>query len=109
MSAEMDGQVSIFDLDGWSGKMSLEHSVPTKERTSKPSSQKSSESQNPMPLMCLCLKRVSGEKPGSYTMKWEDGVLPGEPTMLNIGEYPNGGKEYLWSPTLVGGRSESLV
>lgn len=103
MSAEMDGQVSIFDLDGWSGKMSLEHSVPTKERISKPSSQKSSESQNPMPLMCLCLKRVSGEKPGSYTMKWEDGVLPGEPTMLNIGEYPNGGKEYLWSPTLVGG------
>ena len=103
MSAEMDGQVSIFDLDGWSGKMSLEHSVPTKERTSKPSSRKSSESQNPMPLMCLCLKKVSGEKPGNYTMKWEDGVLPGEPTMLNIGEYPNGGKEYLWSPTLVGG------
>ena len=36
-------------------------------------------------------------------MKWEDGVLPREPTMLNIGECPNGGKEYLWSPTLVDG------
>ena len=109
MINEMDGQVSIFDLIGQSMKMSLEHSVPTKERTFKPSSQKSSESQNPMPLMCLCLKRVSGEKPGSYTMKWEDGVLPGEPTMLNIGEYPNGGKEYLWSPTLVGGGAAKVL
>lgn len=71
-------QISIFDLDIWSGKMSKEHyqaqgkkTVKTTEvKTSGQYLQKSSESQNQTRPMCLCLKKESGQKPGAYTMSW---------------------------------------
>ena len=109
MTEEVEGQMSIFDLDGWSGKTSAERSAVTKEQTSKPCSRKSSKSQSQKPLMCLCLKKVNGPMPGSYMMRWETGALLGGHTMLNTGESPNAEKEYLWSLTSqVGGAAEVL-
>lgn len=99
---ECENQMSIFEIldpDGWSGKTSPEHSAVTKEQTSKPSSRKSSVSQNPMPLMCLCLKKESGHTPESCTMKWEDGQLHGDYTMLNFGEFRSGENAYVYSLT----------
>ena len=74
MTENLDGQVSLFGPDTWSGKTSPEpcpvREERTKVRTSKPSSRKSSGSSNRTPLMCLCLKREAGPTPESYTMSW---------------------------------------
>lgn len=53
MTKEIEGQMSIFDFldpDIWSGKMSPEHSVPTREKTSEPPLKKRRKSQTKMPL-----------------------------------------------------------
>lgn len=97
-------QLTISDWlgqDTWSGKTSPEPSAQTEEKTFKPYSPKSFESQNQKPLMCLCLRKTSGHTPESYTMRWEDGQLPGGLTTLNTGECPNAGKESLFC--LMGG------
>ena len=85
---ELDGQLTWSDLDTWSGKMFQEPLVPTGEKTSKQSSRKSQGSQNQTLPMCLCLRRGSGQSLGAYTMRWEDGALLGDFTMLSTGEYP---------------------
>ncbi len=90
-------QISIFDLDIWSGKMSKEHyqaqgkkTVKTTEvKTSGQYLQKSSESQNQTRPMCLCLKKESGQKPGAYTMSWGGGPLLGEYMTRSFGEQPS--------------------
>ena len=84
---EVAGQMSIFDLDGWSGKMSPEPSQATKEKTSKPSSRRSSGLQSQKLPMCLCLKR-DGQSQDAYMMSWESGQLLGEYTMPSFGESP---------------------
>lgn len=52
---QIEGQISLFDLDSAFGKMYPAHSVATKEKTSKGYSRNSSKSRSQMPLMCLCL------------------------------------------------------
>ena len=99
MTEEMEGQMSIFDLDGWFGKTYPEHSVQTKEKTSKPSSRKSSGLQNQTHLMCLCLKKESGPTQESYTMRWGNGVLPTKLLMPNTGERRSEEDAFLWSLT----------
>ena len=49
MTEQPDGQVSLFAPDTWSGRMSPEHSAPTEERISQPSSKKRSRSQSRKP------------------------------------------------------------
>ena len=94
MTDVLDGQVSLCDLGIWSGKMSPEPSAPTTEKISRPSSKKSSKSQNPPLPVCLCLKKGDGAKPDASTMNWESGVWPGECMMHSSTELLNGEKEY---------------
>ena len=72
--------------DTWSGRTSPEPSVPTKEKTSRRSSRKSSGSRSRMLPMCLCLQSVGVQD--AYTTSWADGPLLGEYTMLSFGESP---------------------
>ena len=85
MTELVDGQVSMFDQDIWSGKMSLEPSAPTEEKTSQQSSKKQSVSQSRKPPLFLCLKRDSLQADAS----WENaGALLGEFSMHSFGEHP---------------------
>ena len=84
-------QMSIYEWlnpDSWCGRTCQEPSVPTRGKTSKPSSQKSSGSQTQMLPMCLCLTKTSGVNQDASMMTWEDGPLLGEYTMLSTGESP---------------------
>ena len=83
---EMDGQVSLFDQDSSFGKMSPEHSVPTKDKTSELSSKKSQKLSTKMPLF-LCLQKTNGQQ---AEQSWEmGGALLGEYSMHSFGESPN--------------------
>ena len=94
---EMEGQVSMFDQDIWSGKMSQEHSAVTREKTSELSSKKSQKSKTKMPLF-LCLQTESGEQ---ADVSWEtDGALLGEFSMHSFGESPKEDVESLLSQIL---------
>ena len=100
MIEKMDGMVSMFGPDTWSGKTSPEHSAPTAAKTSKPSSRKSPGSQSRTILMCLCLRRGGGGlKPDASTERWETGLLPIGSTMLNIGEFRSEENGLLSLPT----------
>ena len=89
MSYEAE-QVSLFDLDTWSGKMSPEHSAPTKEKTSQQSLKKQSKLPSRKLPMCLYLKKDGLQADAS----WEtSGVLPGEFSMHSFGESPKEGVE----------------
>ena len=70
MTEQMDGQMSLFDQDTWCGRTSQEPSPQTVGKTSKASSRRSSGSSNPKAPMCLCLRKISGNIPGVYTMRW---------------------------------------
>ena len=102
----VEGQMSIEDLDPdiWSGKTCLErcHPANQKERTSKSSSRRSSKSSKQMPLMCLCLKTESGQKPDS-SMEWVtmDSPFPwlGDFTMHSSGAFLNAENGLLSLPT----------
>ena len=83
-------QLGLFDQDSWCGRMFQEPLVQTKEKTSKPSSQRSSGSQTQTLPMCLCLTRGDGQSQDAYTMRWADGQLLGDYTMHSFGEQPNG-------------------
>ena len=87
MTWQMDGQISMFDQDTWSGKTSQEHSVQTKGKTSKPSSRKSSKSSSRTAPMCLCLRR-DGLSQDASTPTWGGGQLLGEYTTHSFGESP---------------------
>lgn len=101
------GQMSLMDLDPdtWSSKTSLEPcpQESPKERTSKSSSRKSSKSSKQMPMMCLCLKTVDGQKLESST-EWVtmDNPFPwhGEFTMHSTGAFLNAESGLLSLPTL---------
>ena len=85
MTELMDGQVSMFDQDIWSGKMSLEPSAPTKDKTSQQSSKKQSVLQSRKPPIFLYLKKGGQQQDAS----WENnGALLGEFSMHSFGEHP---------------------
>ena len=90
MTEQMDGQVGLFDLDTWSGKMSQELSAAETQKapTSPPSSRKSSKSQSRTPV-CMCVYPTEdGQNPGVTTLKMAPGALLGEYTMHSFGESP---------------------
>lgn len=93
---ELDGQGCLFAQDTWSGKTYPELSVQTKGPTSKPSSQKSSASQNRKLLMLKCLTTASGPAVGATTPKWGGGAWPTAPWTRSIGE-PHSGENGLLS------------
>lgn len=104
----VDGQMSIMDLDPdiWSGKTCRDHSQvqekDTQEKTSKPSSRKSSRLSKQMPLMCLCLKTENGHTAES-SMEWVTMENPfpwlGNFTMLSSGEFRKDAGELVLSQT----------
>ena len=80
-----ENQLSMFDLDTWSGKMSPEHSAQTKDKTSQPSLKKQSVLQSRKPPLFLCLKKDGLQQDAS----WENnGALLGEFSMHSFGEHP---------------------
>ena len=85
----MDGQVTWLDLGISCGKTWSEPLAATKEKTSQPSSKRSSKSSSRKPPVLKCLKRA-GLPGGGTTMRWEDdGAWCGELTTRNTGECPN--------------------
>ena len=93
----MDGQMSIFDLDTCFGKMCVEHSQATKEKTLESSLKKQPKSQTKMPQF-LDLRTGSG-KPADAS--WQtDGALLGEYSMHSFGESPKEDVESLLSQIL---------
>ena len=97
MTEQVEGQMSMFDPDTWCGRMFLEHCQAPEEviteKTSRPSSRKSSGSHSQKPPMCLCLTGGGGAKQDVYTMNWVGGQLLGEYTMHSFGESPREGNE----------------
>lgn len=94
MIEQMEGQVALSDLVGWSGKTSQDHSVleQPKEQTSKQSSRKSSGSSKQMPQMFLYLQMGSGQKQdASWVSEMTDASFPshGEYMTLSFGEQPS--------------------
>ena len=93
MTNVMEGQVSLFDLDTWCGKMSQGPSVQEtpKERTSKPSSKKSSKSSGGKSPVFLSLK-TDGPMPDA-SAEWVTAESPfpslGDYTMLSFGAQPS--------------------
>ena len=78
-------QLMMFDQDTWCGKMSPEHSVPTKQKTSESSSKKLPKSKTPNVLF-LCLTTENGQP---QDVSWEmGGALLGEYAMHSFTESP---------------------
>ena len=106
MTYETGEQITLQDLGLWCGKTSPEPSAPTKAKTSKPSSRKSSKSRTRMPMMCLCLKAVNGPTQDTFTTTWVDGVLPGGHMTLNSGAYHSDENGFVYSQTGAGSKRE---
>ena len=92
MTEQMEGQVSMFGPDTWSGKTSPEPSAQTEARTSQRSSKKQSGSQSRKLPMWMCLRK-DGPQADASSMRWESGLLPGEFSMHSFGESPREGVE----------------
>ena len=91
MTAQMDGQLGLFDLDTWYGKTSLELSQAEAQRgqTSPPSSRRSSKSQSRTPI-CVCVYLTEdGQNPAATTLRTVNGALLGEYTTRSFGECPS--------------------
>lgn len=100
---ELDGQMSWLDLDLDYGKTYQEHSVPTKAKTSAPSSKSSAKLKMVVPLF-LDLNTASGLMPDSL---WETGIqLHGECWIRNFGAAPNAEEESFLSEILQEGVPE---
>ena len=75
---------NIQDLS--SGKMSPVPSLQTRVQTSKRSLSPYAQSK-PIPFLSLSLRKANGQE--QDTLMWQmDSILPGEQSMLSIGEYP---------------------
>ena len=91
MTDQLDGQMSLFDLDIWSSKMCQDSSQATEEKTSRESSQKSSKLSKKMLPMFLYLIGGGGEKRDAlWVTEQPDSRFPslGEYTMHSFGESP---------------------
>ena len=96
MTEQMAGQVSLFDLDTWSGKTYQEPCPQTKEKTSDVSSKKRRASSKKMPLS-LDLRKKDG---ATAEASWEMGILlRGESTIVSIGEFRSVGNVSLYCVT----------
>ena len=113
MTDQLEGQMHIYDLDIWSGKTCQEHLAVTVEKTSKPSSKRSSKSSNPTAPICLMLSRNSGGANGqnqdASMMNWVDGPLLGEYMTHSFGEQPNTLMAECGFPALPNGVSASRL
>ena len=113
MTNVMEGQVSLFDLNTWCGKMSQGPSVQEtpKERTSKPSSKKSSKSSGGKSPVFLSLK-TDGPMPDA-SAEWVTAEFPfpslGDYTMLSFGVQPSTLMEECGFPELPNGVSVSRL
>lgn len=86
MTSQLDGQVSMYGQDTWSGKTFPEPSQATKETTSQPSSKKRYTSSSRKPPLFLYLKKDGQQADAS----WEpNGALLGEFSMHSFGESPS--------------------
>lgn len=104
----MAEQGSLFDLDIWSGKTYHEPSVPTKERTSKPSSRKSLGSSSQQLPMFLCLKGGNGQSQEPCAMNWQDGVWLGKRMMRNTTECRSDADGFVSLPTSTASQLETF-
>ena len=86
MTEILEGQTSIFDLDGQYGRTSPERSAPQEEKTSAPSSPRSRGSGKPM-WIYLDLRAGGGPMPAGW--REMGGASAGGHTMLSTGESPN--------------------
>lgn len=93
MTENLEGQVSWSDQDTWCGKTWSEHCLrqaeDTQEKTSKPSSRRSSALPIRTLPTCLCLVKESGASQDAYTIRWENGQLLGGFSTRSFGEQPN--------------------
>lgn len=97
MTEQMDGQVSLFAQDSWSGRMCRERSAATTEKTLQQSSKKRSGSSSRKPPLFLRLKK-DGLQADAW---WEtDGALLGAYSMHSFGECPRDGVESYLSQIL---------
>ena len=97
MTEQMDGQVSLFGPDTWSGKTCPERSAATTGKTLPQSLKKRSGSLSRKPPLCLCLKKAGPQAAAS----WEtDGALLGEYSTHSFGECPRDGAESYLSQIL---------
>lgn len=90
MTEQMDGQVSLFGPDTWSGRTCPERSAPTTEKTLPQSSKKRSGSSSRKPPLFLYLKRDGPQADASWVT---DGALLGEFSTQSFGESPRDGVE----------------
>ncbi len=90
MTEQMEGQMSIFDLDIWCGKMSPEPSQATTVKTSEPFSKKRRGSRKAT-FLYLNLRTEDGRQQDA---SWEtDGRSLGEYMTRNTGECPSEERE----------------
>ena len=97
MTEALDGQVSLFDLGIWSGKMFPERSAATSRmdsETSEPCWKKLYASQNRDFLFLDCRTSRSGRKPEGLSAT--DGASHGERTTPNTGEFPSADGVSAW-------------
>lgn len=98
MIEQLEGQMSIFDLDIWSGRTYLEHSAPTKAKISESYSKKRQKWQKGVPAFLNLRKDSDGR---NREPSWEmGGALPGEYMMRSFGECPSEERESLLSQIL---------
>ena len=111
MTDNLEGQMSISDLDTWSSKTCRESSVPTTEQTSRSHSRKSSVSSAKMLPLSLCLKRGNGTSQDT-SLEWEIMESPfpwlTNCTMLNITECHRDEDGLVWLPISTGLQRETL-
>ena len=97
-TSNVEGQMSMFGQDTWSGRTFLEPYPQTKEKTSGVSSKKQLGSSKRMPIY-LDLRRGGGHTPDAL---WAmGGPLLGEYTMHSFGEFPKEENASLLSQILV--------
>ena len=97
MTEALDGQVSLFDLGIWSGKMCQAHSAATSRtdsEISEPCWKKLYASQNRGFLFLDCRTSRSGRKPEECSAT--DGASHGERTTHNTGEFPSADGVSAW-------------
>ena len=91
MIEQADGQMSLFDLDTWSGKTSPAHSQATEEKISDVSLRKQPESSIVTPMFLDLRGGLDGTIRG---LSWDmDGLSLGEFTTRSFGEYPSDERE----------------
>ena len=93
MTDNREEQARMSAAAGQSGKTYPDVFRQTAAMTSRQSSRNSSESQNRMLPMCLCLRKTNGHTQDCSTMNWDNGAWPGENTTVNFGESPSVVKE----------------